>query len=825
MTITIPNRYAFVYLEQLPSDRTFFYKIPDGFSGKLQAGSRVLVEFGRGGKIKERLGFIQSLAANPSGEVMGEILDYFDDGSPALSIGLLKLADWLADYYISYPIEALNAMLPAALRIKPKETVVLKAFSLHSPDDENKMVRTELRRKIMATLTKENKLTVRQLERRTGSKHLRPALAELTRIGYLEVKKTYIQTGKAKLKVAYALAKNHSPEQIETISLSLKRSKKQLDAFQKLSYSSQKFSFAEDLGATSAAMQGLIEKGIAVAQKVEVTAAFTDSFREPFKSITLSDAQAKAVRAILEAIEQNQFQTFLLHGVTGSGKTQVYIESIRKILERGQTAIVLVPEISLTPQTAARFRSHFGDNVRVLHSAMNDSEKFEAWQSLKTGKATIALGPRSAVYAPLPNLGLIIVDEEHESSYKQFDVAPRYHARDVAVMRAKFENAVCVLGSATPSVESYHNALSGKYHLLELPDRADGASMPEMKMIAISKDKKVSASITQTLHKEIETTLSRGEQVILFQNRRGYAGSVQCTKCGWVAMCPSCHVSMVYHQAEQHLRCHYCGTIHDMVSQCKRCGSSELNLKSSGTERIEEELMQLFPSEKIIRMDLDTTQKKGSHSKLLSEFQEGKSKILLGTQMVAKGLDFPNVTLVGALFADVGLTLPDFRAGERLYSLLLQVAGRAGRAQKKGEVFLQAFNIDSDIFRHLLQNDYKRFYDYEIKERQMLFYPPFAKLAKIEFTSTSEIDSREASKLFGSILEKILPEPAFNILGPVPAVIAKLKNNYRYQILIKQREGARLQKRHLREVQQEFRTTFHIKSVRITIDIDTQSSM
>jgi primosomal protein N' (replication factor Y) len=486
---------------------------------------------------------------------------------------------------------------------------------------------------------------------------------------------------------------------------------------------------------------------------------------------------------------------------------------------------VLVPEISLTPQTASRFRAHFGDSVRVLHSAMNDSEKFEAWQSLKQGKAKIALGARSAVFAPLENVGLIVVDEEHESTYKQYDTAPRYNARDVAIMRAKFENAVCLLGSATPSIESYHNATTGKYELLTLSKRADGASSPEIKLIWLAREKKISPSISETLFFEIQKRLEKNEQVILFQNRRGYAGSVQCNSCGTIYTCPACQVTMVFHLKENHLRCHYCGRTEDAPKTCKTCGSPELLYKSSGTEKIEQELQRLFPNEKILRMDLDTTGKKGAHAKFLREFQEGKARILLGTQMVAKGLDFPNVTLVGAMLADIGLSLPDFRAGERLYSLLLQVAGRAGRSQKKGEVYLQVLNLQNEVFRYVLQNDYAHFFEYEKHIRQMVGYPPFVRLTKIEFSGKSESEVSAGAKLFRELLEGVLNKEQFELLGPVPAVIAKLKHKFRYQLLIKQKHGARLTKQVVRSVEYHFRRRVPPSQVKVEIDVDTQSMM
>lgn len=814
---------AHIFVEQSFSDRAYPYRVPEEFAEMIRVGSRVLVAFGRGEGKTERLGFVRSLSERASEVPMDEILDLFDEGEPALSPVLMRLAEWIADYYVAYPIEAICAALPAAMRIRPKEIVTLREFALQSPDE--KIIKTELRRKIMQALSREKRLTLKQLERRVGSKHLRQALSELRRIGLIEVQKTYAQRGKAKLKTAFSLQRAFSPEEKDALLASLKRSPKQREILENIFALDRPKFFPEDVGATASLLKRLAEKGVLLMEQTEASPMFSDGFIEPPKRIDYVEEQRLAISAVHRALEAQAFKTFLLHGVTGSGKTWVYIEAIRKALELGKTAIALVPEISLTPQTASRFRAHFGDRVRVLHSAMSDAEKFEAWQSLKQGKAQIALGPRSAVFAPLDNVGLIVVDEEHESTYKQFDVSPRYHARDVAVMRAKFENAVCLLGSATPSIESYRNATTGKYELLSLPRRADGATPPDIKLIWLPKENKISPSISETLFFEIQKRLARNEQVILFQNRRGYAGSVQCNRCGAIYVCPACHVTMVFHLKENHLRCHYCGRTEDAPKRCKTCGSTELLYKSGGTEKVEQELRRLFPNETILRMDLDTTGSKGAHAKLLREFQEGKARILLGTQMVAKGLDFPNVTLVGAILADIGLSLPDFRAGERLYSLLSQVAGRAGRSQKKGEVYLQVINLQSDVFRYVLRNDYAHFFEYESRERQMAGYPPFVRLAKFEFSGKQELEVSRAAQLFRDLLEGALEKEKFELLGPAPAVIAKIKHRFRYQLLVKQKDGARLSKQAIRAVQREFRQRVSQSAVRVDIDIDAQSIM
>lgn len=814
----------FVYAEEYFRDAPLVCHASSELHEMIQPGSRILIKiFGR--KQKEVLGFVRSEAKGVFGTTPdGEIVDVFEHGKAAFSSKLFQLVEWLANYYICRPIEALHAALPAELRVKPVEKVFLKPFELRSEPET--LVKTDLRKRILFYLEKQSPLTVKQLQNRTRSKSLRLALTQLEAADYIELKKSYAQKGKPKLKTAYTLRKLFSEDELLTIKTDLRRAKKQAEVFERILSFEQKRFFKEELSASGQILDALCQRGILAKEKVDVSAQYRSVFRETSAKKPLTEAQKKIYEKIHAALAKLAFKTFLLHGVTGSGKTRVYIEAIRETLDAGKNALVLVPEISLTPQIAARFQAFFGDNLRVLHSAMNGSEKFEAWESLKTGKARVALGPRSAVFAPLENLGLVIVDEEHEASYKQFDKPPRYHARDTAIVRAKLEGAVCVLGSATPSFESYHNALSGKYELLTLNERADGAIPPDIKLVHFPKFAKKTQNLSLPLFEEIEKRHATGEQAILFLNRRGFAGSVRCEKCGFIALCSDCHVPLVYHFQKTHLRCHYCGKVADALSACPKCGAKELTLKSSGTEKIELELDTLFPPDDIARMDLDTTVGKDKHAEILKNFQTGKTKILLGTQMVAKGLDFPNVTLVGVINADIGLTLPDFRASERLFALLLQVAGRAGRGKKQGEVLMQVFNLESDVFRFVAKGDYTIFYHHEIESRKELSYPPFSRLAKIEFSSEEENEVAWAAADFAKILVHDLDPESFDILGPAPAVMAKLKGRYRYQILIKQKGATLISKKRFRKMQFEFRNKSKFAAkVRLEIDVDTQSVM
>ena len=491
----------------------------------------------------------------------------------------------------------------------------------------------------------------------------------------------------------------------------------------------------------------------------------------------------------------------LLHGVTGSGKTLVYLELLRRVvLEEGKTAIVLVPEIALTPQTVDRFRAVFGDRIAVLHSALSDGERYDAWLALRRGEKLIAVGARSAVFAPLRNLGAIVVDEEHESSYKQGE-APRYHAREVAILRARAEGAVVVLGSATPSLESWSNAASEKYELLTLPDRAGGAKLPRVHIVDLRADKpKTSPSdtpdvdaafamaVSQPLDAALRDRLEKGEQTILLLNRRGYSAFVQCGACGDVAVCPNCSISLTYHRTPERLVCHYCQHAEPLHVVCPRCGGSRLRQRGLGTQQVERLLSERYPSARIARMDVDTTSGKWAHTLILDRVGSGEVDILLGTQMIAKGLDFPNVTLVGVIDADVGINLPDFRASERCFQLLSQVAGRAGRGPKGGEVFIQTRSPSHHAVQCAVTHDYHRFVKDELDGRNHPAYPPFVRIANVVLSGTEEEATARLATRTAVWLQKLLaarPMPGLTVIGPAPCPVERVKNRWRWHVLIK----------------------------------------
>jgi primosomal protein N' (replication factor Y) len=506
---------------------------------------------------------------------------------------------------------------------------------------------------------------------------------------------------------------------------------------------------------------------------------------------TLMSAQAEAVRKISEATTRDAFAVFLLHGVTGSGKTEVYLHAIAQLAGSNKGAIVLVPEIALTPQLLNRFRQRFGSRVAVLHSGLSDRERADEYRRIQAGQVEVAIGARSAVFAPFEKIGLLIVDEEHENSYKQ-DEGLRYHARDVAVMRAKFQDAVVVLGSATPSLESYYNAKNAKYGYLHLSDRVDNRPMPEVAIIDVKALPKGSV-YSPLLIEQIKQRLERKEQSLLLLNRRGFSSVLICSECGKAIKCPSCSVSLTYHKSDAKLKCHYCGFLSKPPDRCPSCSSIELKLLGSGTQKIEEELQALFPEARIRRMDSDTVKGRDAYDTLLQQVDRREVDILLGTQMVAKGHDFPAVTLVGVVDADTGLNLPDFRSSEKTFQLITQAAGRAGRGELGGEVIIQTLNPNHYSIQHSKTHNYEGFYNEEIAYRMELRYPPVGRIIKLEIKSLIEEHAAEAAKTAQNRIRNLMRGKDVILLGPAPAPIARVRGQYRFHLLLlsQQREKIR----------------------------------
>ncbi len=535
----------------------------------------------------------------------------------------------------------------------------------------------------------------------------------------------------------------------------------------------------ELLAISSSALSTLIEKKVLSEIKREDYRIKYEVNKDKKKVLTPS--QQKVVNSVLE---NQQNVPFLLFGVTGSGKTEVYMQIIEEVLKRGETAIMLVPEISLTPQMVEQFSNRFGNQIAALHSALSEGEKYDEWRRIARGEASIVIGARSAIFAPLKNIGIIIMDEEHSDSYKQGDKNPRYHARDIAIWRAKYHSCPVLLGSATPSLESMARAEKGVYQLLVLKDRVNGKSLPSVEIIDMNKEAKGGAAhITNRLLSEVSSCIDRGEQAILFLNRRGFSTFVTCKNCNETIKCPNCDITLTYHKSNRMLRCHYCGYATPLPKVCPHCKEEALSDLGVGTEKIEEELHSLLPNARVLRMDVDTTSRKGAHKKMIDAFREHEYDILLGTQIVAKGLDFSDVTLVGVINADTSLNIPDFRSSENTYSLLSQVAGRSGRSQKTGKVYIQTFNPDHYAISFVKEHDYLGFYREEMKIRRRLGYPPFYFLCYLK------ISGKEADYLFQESL-KIKRSLERNlehtiILGPTTLAVFKVNNVYRYGIILK----------------------------------------
>ncbi len=548
-------------------------------------------------------------------------------------------------------------------------------------------------------------------------------------------------------------------------------------------------------GFSYAVINGLVEREVAeIREEVVDRDPFADTPPTTGPLPPLTPAQRAALDPLLDAAAGDG-GTFLLRGVTGSGKTRVYVELLREVVGRqGRGAIVLVPEIALTPQTVDRFRSRFGDDVAVLHSALSEGERYDAWRMLRSGERRIAVGARSAVFAPVRDLGALVVDEEHEGSYKQGE-APRYHAREVAIVRARMVEGVCVLGSATPALESWANAQRGKFRLLELPERVEGRPLPAVEVVDLrTAPRSGSRVLTTPLVTAIAGRLEREEQTILLLNRRGYASFVQCRDCGHVWQCRRCNVSLTYHRTRRRLICHYCFHEERTPSRCEECGAEQLSFRGLGTEQVERIVTETFPAARVARMDVDTTSGKWAHHEILGRVERREVDILLGTQMIAKGLDFPSVTLVGVINADVGMNLPDFRAGERTFQLLTQVAGRAGRGERPGEVLVQTALPYHYVVQRALEHDYLGFAAREMEERRGPDYPPHTRLANVVVSGSDEVRVQEAAESLAAWTGRTLRrmQAPVSLLGPAPCAIDKIRERWRWHFLLRSRSARAL---------------------------------
>lgn len=784
----------------LPQDLSFSYSIPDLLASIAQPGARVLAPLG--GSVRE--GVIVSLMTqpdlpDPSIEIKN-LTDCLDD-SPTFSDQLLALTKWIAGYYLSSWGEGLKCAVPAAVRTQQQ-----RVAHLLTTDEQIEAMqkRMPLQARVLSILRDGGDLSPNQIARRIGRGYpkLRPTLSILREKGLVELKSGFRSKSKPLTALVVSLAK--PPSEIEAkIPTLAKRAPKQAEILRILIDGSGDFSRSnrttevvttKDLikrantGLTT--LRSLEQKGLIRITSVQIVRnPLSLEAVPPTQPLTLNMDQAEALRAIREAIDQNRREVFLLHGVTGSGKTEVYMQAMAAVLEKEKGAIVLVPEISLTPQTVSRFVGRFGARVAVLHSNLSDGERYDQWQRIKTGDADIVVGPRSAIFAPLPNLGLIVVDEEHETSYKQTDASPRYHAREVAVKRSELANCPLILGTATPSLESFYRAQGGEYHLLRLPSRVSNIRMPSVQIVDMREElKKNNRTIFSTgLRTAIEDRLPRQEQIILFLNRRGYSTYVFCRTCGHVERCNNCSISLTFHFRTKRMRCHHCGYERPTPKVCPQCGSLYIRYFGLGTEQVEQEVIKAFPQANVKRMDTDSTTHKDAHQKILDAFGTGEIDILVGTQMIAKGLDFPNVTLVGVISADTALNLPDFRAGERAFNLLAQVAGRSGRSEAGGEVIIQTYMPEHYSIQAAQGHDYIRFYHEEIGYRTELLYPPVSHAATILLRGTAEEEVIQAANTLLDRLENLQANkfPEVEIRGPVAAPLSKIMGKFRWHFLLR----------------------------------------
>ena len=552
----------------------------------------------------------------------------------------------------------------------------------------------------------------------------------------------------------------------------------------------------QQLGVSPAVVTALVKRGF---WEIEREATMRDAFarrpRGPRVTLEPTPTQRDAIAALVSA---EPGEVFLLHGVTGSGKTLVYIEVLRHVVDRGKAAIVLVPEIALTPQTVDRFRSAFGDNVAVLHSALSDGERLDAWRAIRSGQRRIVVGARSAIFAPVTNLGAIVVDEEHEASYKQGET-PRYHARDVAVVRARHEGALVILGSATPSIESWSNARKGSYKLLSLPERVGGGALPKVHVVDLRARTPVPDAFRRVFSEPVEQglreTLARKEQAILLLNRRGFAAFVQCNACGDVVACPNCSISLTVHRAPERLTCHYCGHTAPIPVKCAKCGGPAVRERGLGTQQVERLLIDHLPQARVARMDVDTTSHRWAHADILDRVARREVDVLLGTQMIAKGLDFPNVTFVGVIDADVGMSLPDFRASERAFQLMAQVAGRAGRGPKGGMVYIQTRLPMHHAVKSAVEHDYKSFVSQELLDREFPPYPPTVRLTNVVFSGTDEAETVSVAERGAEFLKKLIAGKnveGVHVIGPAPCPIDRIKSRWRWHVLLRARKTSEM---------------------------------
>ncbi|MBD9743528.1 primosomal protein N' [Enterococcus faecium] len=764
MTLTAE---VIVDVPTMQTDQPFTYLVPSEMETALQVGMRVEVPFGNGNRHVQ--GFVMAIqkseeSAIPSLKAVIRLLDL----APVVNEELLSLADYMKKITYAFKITCLQTMLPSVMKAEYDKLIYPLA------DTPEVQVLFD-QREVISWKEAEEEGSLSQL--------IRWRQEQLVDIKYEVHTRNKVKTIRL---VRSLLTKKQIEEEWAKLRQNAKKQKELLLCLSELSQE-EPIAYFKNKGISTAVLNQGKEKGWL--EFIE-----SERYRDPYKdrvfdqttALELNAEQKNAVEQIITAGQQQKDQVFLLEGITGSGKTEVYLQAIADVLSENKTAIMLVPEIALTPQMVERFKGRFGESVAVLHSGLSQGEKYDEWRKIEREEAQVVVGARSAIFAPLKNIGLIIIDEEHESSYKQ-DETPRYHARDLAIWRSKYHHCPIVLGSATPSLESRARAQKGVYQLLQLNHRAKAAAqLPAIEIVDMREEfqNHRTSTFSANLQEKIQNRLDKKEQTVLLLNRRGYSSFVMCRDCGFVLPCPNCDISLTLHMDTRSMRCHYCGHEEPIPNRCPNCGGNKIRYYGTGTQKVEEELRELYPQARILRMDVDTTRRKGAHEQILQKFGAKEADILLGTQMIAKGLDFPEVTLVGVLNADTSLNLPDFRSSEHTFQLLTQVSGRAGRAEKAGEVVIQTFNPQHYAIELAKKQNYEQFYQQEMHVRHRGAYPPYYFTVKI--TASHPEEQVAAKKIFqiANQLKEVL-SPQSLLLGPTPSMILRVKNRYYYQLIIK----------------------------------------
>lgn len=812
----------------VPIPKAFTYRVPVEYNEEIKIGYRVIVPFGRQ---KIMTGIVKYIHQSPPSQYEARyILDILDN-EPVVHTLQIELMDWIAQYYMCTLGEVMNNMIPSGFKLSSESRVQINP-NLEQSTSEFEFSDQEIT--VINNLQNDNTLTYKEIGQLLNLKNIYRLIKSLISkdaiIIFEEIREKY----KPKIEPRVRLTKEYlSDQSIESLFVSLEKRPKQTDLLLKYLQEVPVFknTSVNDLGLPKKVFKenGLSTSSLQTLVKYGVFESF-DHVVSRFENIPIESQSLPELTALQQQAKQEIYEGFnadkpvLLHGITGSGKTAIYTDLIREVLDSGHQVLYLVPEIALTTQIVSRLRKFFGKEMGVYHSRFSDNERIEVWNGVLSGKFSFVVGVRSAVFLPFDNLGLIVIDEEHETSYKQHDPAPRYNARDVAIYLATKSHAKVLLGSATPSVETYYHAKNEKYHLVTLDQRYGKASLPEtvvVDLIKARKRKKMKNDFTEELLDTIAAKIEQREQTIIFQNRRGYAPLLNCEQCGWIPQCQNCAVSLTYHLYKNELQCHYCGFRAPVPSKCNACESTDLKNVGFGTEKIEEDLLLFLPEVQVQRMDLDTTRNKYSYQRIIDSFENGNIDILVGTQMITKGLDFDNVSLVGVLDIDRMLHYPDFRAFERTYQLITQVSGRAGRKEKKGLVIIQTTQPEQPVLNYIINNNYLGFYEREIAEREQFHYPPFHRLISITIKNKDKDTClNTAAKLANLLVEQLGQE---RTLGPQEPGINRIRNQFLMQIMIKlERKSLHLQR--VKAVIQNqvtiLQTDKFLKSSRIVFDVD-----